>query len=298
MRIISFLLTLFFILNLQAQKMEPKWKQGDTLRFFISQSELVGEERLGLESAEITLQVSKMNEKRSILEAHIDLLPYGRKEEHWQAFYKRLGKVNFTFFFESGSALTFSRPMQLEQSLQQLKSLKTLLLSEDHLQPIPFGEISSWLGDLETGTLPVNLQRYFQSLDPLFNQYGQIPFPQIQIPFANPIFCGDSSVLMRHLLTQENDFHTPDTFYFSRNLSLDTGNRKETFQALANCNKLEGINHPGIDIENYTFSQTESWKYLPVQGLMIEYHFEKKIEIHLRETTSTRIWLQQVRYLP
>lgn len=292
MKQLSLLLLLFLgaSTSIDAQNpLIPGWETGDTLEFFVTESELVESERVSLEAYTVRLYVKDKNPQRSILEGHLFLPTPKNRGPHWDTFFKLLQDVPFTFFLQNGVSNTFQNAVQVEASMQALDKIMLHLVEQENLQPIDYAEIAQWMNQLKPrNELPAVLEGYFQPLNKMFDQYGQVLQPSGQIPFTNLIEnCGDSAITIDMLIDGKVKFNGPDTLVMTNQLLVKPENDPAKYQILANCEKLEGL-EAVIQIDAYSNVQTEVWEILVNKGKVLSYKYDKVITMQFQELKTTR----------
>ncbi len=267
----------------------PQWKTGDTLEYFITESELIESERVSLEAYTVRFYVKDHNPQRSILEGHLYLPTPKNRGPHWNTFFKLLQDVPFTFFLQNGVSNTFQSAVQVEASMQALDKIMLQLVEQENLQPIDYAEISQWMNQLKPrNEMPAVLEGYFQPLNKVFDQYGQVLRPSGQIPFTNLVNdCGDSAISIEWLIDGKVKFNGPDTLVMTNQLLVKPDNDPAKYQLLANCEKLEGL-EAVIQIDGYSNEQTEVWEILVNEGTVLSYKFDKVITMQFQELKTTR----------
>ncbi|MBI1221228.1 MAG: hypothetical protein GC180_01385 [Bacteroidetes bacterium] len=285
------LIFLWMIPFAQGQIMFPQWNAGDTQSYFITRSELVDNERLSLEIFEIDLHILKKNEKRSIIEAHLRLKPLEGQGEHWKSFYKRLETIPFVYYFEENSSGTFSHPVQTDATKGKLRQTMRDLLALDHIQPLPYKEITDWFGSTEIESIPDTLLSYFRVLNPLFDKYGQPSEGLGRIAFTNPVtHCNDSTVNCQWILNTSSSGNGTNEITMKRMFYSDSTNDIGIFQSLAKCSKLEGLETSDIMPDAYSNSLEEVWKAKMPQSDIFYYTYRKIIEMRFGKAESKRSW--------
>jgi len=283
-------MALGFINALQAQHaLLPAWEKGDTLEYFITESELVESERVSLEAYTVRLYVKEHNPQRSILEAHLYLPKPSNRGPHWTPFLKKLEEVPFTFFMQPGVGNTFQSAVQVEATMAALDKVMLALVEQEQIKPIDYAEIAQWMNGLKPrNELPLVLEGYFQPLNKVFDQFGQHQLPSVHIPFTDLVKdCGDSSVAIHWIIDEKVHFAHPDTMSLTKQLLVDPKNKPSIYQALANCEKLDGL-EASIQIDGYSNVQTEEWTILVNQGQIPSYKYDKVITMRFQELETTR----------
>lgn len=285
-------LTFFLLQGLMVNAQNPflpQWQKGDTLEYFITESDLIESERVSLETYTVRLYVRDINPQRSILEAHLYLPTPANRGPHWEKFFKLLQDVPFTYFLENGVSNTFQNAVQLEATMHALDQILITLVDEENLQPIDFAEISQWMNQLKPRTeLPYVLEGYFQPLNKVFDHYGQVLRPMDQLAFTDLVNdCGDSSVAINWIIDGNVVFNGPDTMHMTKRLLVSPNNDPSIYQALANCEKLDGL-EAMIQIDGYSNIQTEAWMILINQGRIPSYKYDKVITMRFQELETSR----------
>ncbi|HCS21532.1 MAG TPA: hypothetical protein DIW47_13395 [Bacteroidetes bacterium] len=268
--------------GIQAQgQLTPKWKQGDSLRYFLSESELIDNERISLKTYELELRIRETSEKRSILDGYLYLSAEKEQGEHWTIFYKLLRKVPFTFYFEPGRQKTFSQAIQVETTKKALDGILLELLGTYGVEPLAYGEISTWLGkNSETG-VPDILLGYFIPMDKVFDKYGVDISPSAQFAIADEVECADSLLhVMWNLSLATYPAH--DTLMQEISMGLDSATKLETYTALNRCGKLKGL-ETEVHLSSYSSVTRERWAALLKEEKIVHYAYDEEIRIGMNE---------------
>ncbi len=281
-RAFSFLLLLLVSASIQAQeRLIPDWKLGDSLRYFLSESELIDNERISLKTYELELRIRETNEKRSIIEGHLYLNAYKEQGEHWTTFYKLLRKVPFTFYFEPGRQHTFSQAIQTETTKKALDEILLDLLGTYGVEPLAYAEIGDWLGTNSEAGIPDILLGYFIPMDKVFDKYGTDITPSAQFAIADEVDCADSVL---HVLwdLKMATFPTHDTLMQEISMGLDSSTSLETFAALNRCGKLKGL-ETEVQLSSYSCNTREHWAAILKEEKIVTYSYDEEIRIGMNE---------------
>lgn len=276
----------FFLLvfgSVQAQtRLIPSWEQGDTLRYFLSESQLIDEQRVQLRTYEIEFFILKRDEKRFILEGHLYLKAEPHQGTQWPAFYRQLTLVPFTFYFQPGDAHPFSHPVNAERTRTIIKGLLSQQLTEMALQPIDYADLTGWLEEVDSqSALPKVLIEAFIPLNALFDKYGDETTPTaLPIHFIDEVECNDTKVQLYWHLANTGLLLNVDTLKLERILAVDTSNTLNTFLTLNECGKLRGLETPVV-FDSYSFVQKENWKVLLNANTIYSYAFDEEIRIQM-----------------
>lgn len=275
--------------NLFAQKLEANWKTGDTLEYFITESDLVEDVRIGLQNYSIEIHVKKHDSRGSHFIAYLHLPMDLKKGRNWSLFYERLKRVPFHFYFQQGTSFTFSNAIQIRPTMDALDQVMIDLLTQDHLSPFESNEISKWLDNLKPkDEVPQNLLALFHPLNHIFDQYGQQIPSDILIPYIDPVQnCGDSVINLKWNIEYESHKINKDTFAFSTTRSLHSTNQQNKFQALANCKLLKGLDVI-VEIDDYDFVETDLWKQETQSGQLVFYSFDQIIKMQFGDVFTSR----------
>lgn len=279
----KYLLLSFFLLPALAfgqQQLTPQWNVGDTFGYFLSESELIDEQRISLKTYEVEVVVQKTNKDRTVFEAYLHLTPQKDQGGHWIAFMQRLEQVPFTFYFEPGRQRTFSTPLQVNKTTEAINSILLELLSSNAVQPLAYAEISDWLKHVDTlNGLPQVLTNYFVPLDKLFDKYGQEIAPNnAKFNFLDEVPCGDSILFLSRFLEMATSFPAQDTLLMLISLCSDSSTELAVYNALNQCNKLKGL-ETQIMITSYSCTQVEKWSALLSNKTIYSYAYDEEILI-------------------
>lgn len=268
----------------------PQWNAGDTQSYFITESELLDQERLSLEITEIDLIIKKLNKKRAILEGHLRLNVKEGQGKHWKQFYKRLYEVPFTFYLDFGGSNPFDKPVQVANSNAVLKQVLTDVLAIDGVQPVPYNEIQDWLGKMDDATLPNVLLEKFKLLNSCFSKYGNPTEGLGEVPFVRPDICGDSTINTNWVIRSSSHYPHPDTLFMSNSLETDSTNAITAYRALAKCGLLEGLDDTDVMPDTYHYSQEKTWSATTSTSTIVSNNFIKKIDMTFGEMKTSRSW--------
>lgn len=263
---------------LQAQEsLVPQWKLGDSMRYFLSESELIDNERISLETYELELRIRETNEKRSILEGHLFLSAEKEQGEHWTTFYRLLRNVSFTFYFEPGRQHTFSQAIQAETTKIALDGILLELLGTYGVEPIAYAEITDWLGKNSVAGIPDVLLGYFIPMDKVFDKYGTDITPSAQFSIADEVDCADSVL---HVLwdLKMTTFPAHDTLMQEISMGMDSSTSLETFAALNRCGKLKGL-ETEVHLSSYSCTTREQWAAILKLEKIVRYSYDEEIRI-------------------
>jgi|GEM_PF-2265965 len=278
------------VIHTQAQNpFLPAWEKGDTLEYFITESDLVESERINLETYTVRFYIKEVNLQRSIIEGHLYIPTPSNRGPHWETFFKQLQDVPFTYFMQNGVSNTFKTAVQLEATMSALDRILLNLVEKENIQPIDYAEISQWINQLKPRTeLPSILAGYFAPLNKVFDQYGQVLYPVGKIPFTDLIKdCADSSIAINWLIEGDVKFKGPDTMFLTKQLLTAPANDQKNFQLLANCEKLEGL-EAILQIDGYSNVQSEEWTILLNHGKIMSYKYDKVITMRFQEMVTSR----------
>lgn len=277
-RTLFLLLCALFPAFLQAQEMlVPNWKLGDSMRYFLSESELIDNERITLKTYELELRVRETNEKRSILEGRLFLSAEKEQGEHWSTFYKLLRHVPFTFYFEPGRQKTFSQAIQAETTKKALDAVLLDLLGNYGVEPLAYAEISDWLGRDSRAGIPDVLLGYFIPMDKVFDKYGTDITPSAQFAIADEVDCTDSVL---HVLwdLKMTTYPAHDTLMQEISMGLDSTTSLETYAALNRCGKLKGL-ETEVQLSSYSSMTRERWAAILKEEKIVHYSYDEEIRI-------------------
>jgi len=163
------------------------------------------------------------------------------------------------------------------------------LLEKEQIQPIDYAEIAQWMNQLKPrNELPRVLAGYFQPLNKVFDQFGQVLRPMGKIPFKDLITdCRDSSIALSWLIDGKAHFNGPDTLVLTKQLLVDPNNDSTIYQTLANCEKLDGL-EAIIQIDGYSNVQTEEWTIMLNHGQVLSYKYDKVITMRFEDLSTSR----------
>lgn len=277
-RAFFFLLLLLVTVNIQAQEsLVPQWKPGDSMRYFLSESELIDNERISLKTYELELRIRETNEKRSVLEGHLFLTAEKEQGEHWTIFYRLLRNVPFTFYFEPGRQHTFSQAIRAETTKKALDGILLELLGTYGVEPIAYAEITDWLGKNSVAGIPDVLPGYFIPMDKVFDKYGTDITPSAQFAIADEVDCSDSVL---HVLwdLKMTTFPAHDTLIQEVSMGLDSSTSLETYAALNRCGKLRGL-ETEVQLTSYYYKTREHWAAILKEEKIVMYSYDEEIRI-------------------
>ncbi|MHB1278696.1 MAG: hypothetical protein ACYC1Q_09870 [Bacteroidia bacterium] len=277
-----FLLLLLFCTAVQAQeRLIPVWMLGDSMRYFLSESELIDNERISLKTYELELRIRETNEKRSIFEGHVFLSAEKEQGEHWRTFYSLLRQVPFTFYFEPGRQKTFSQVIQAETTKKALDGILLELLGTYGVEPIAYSEITDWLGTNSEAGIPAVLLGYFLPMNKVFDKYGTDITPSTEFEIADEVACENSivHVLWRLKMTT---FPAHDTLMQEVTMGLDSTTSLETYAALNRCGKLKGL-ETVVELSSYSCKTREHWAAILKEEKIVSYAYDEEIRIGMSE---------------
>jgi hypothetical protein len=274
--------------SVSGQKLfNPSWVKGDTLRYFISQSALIDESRISLNTYEtqIVVQAAENNQFYLAIRLFINASP--NQEPHWSLFYNELKTVSFYFQFHPDSVNGLSKPIQTEKSLGELNQALQRFINYEWVQPKAYFEVVDWLKQLnELNGIPQVLGEYLNVLNSVFNCYSSNSVSANGRQTKTELIpCGTQPVQLNWAIADTTIRADPDSLIRKQTRSLNTNNKHQTYIDLNRCGKLLGLEDI-LQFDAYELMQQETW-VAPANGkLFYRYTFDQEIRIQMEEAQS------------
>lgn len=251
----------------------------DTVRYWLSQSEVIDGIGVKLNTREITLIYGRDKSRfTAFLRAQ---RPDSLRGAHWDTFFSKLAHV--PFYFQYTEQHLQSR--ELDVTYGALDKLMLSLLDDPVTSdPDAFSQAGSWLNGLKPRhELPLSLQRAFAPLEAVFFRTMPGEFHGRDSITG----CKGETLVLRHKTNTLDSSLSGDTLQRRRITSYDGLNEHTTYQQLANCLLLDGLDVE-ITIDGYEKRAEETWLRDKNGFGLISYSYLKQVRMRFGDHTTLR----------